>query len=284
MKLEKEILKFNLELVNLLINQGLNNNEIGKVLDIDSRRIGELLKHFNIHNANARYLKKINHNYFDIIDTEAKAYILGFIIGDGCINIEPKKRNSKIYSYTKRLSFCQSIDDFEIINKIKYEISPEANIKYLNNTKEALNRKPQVFLRINSKILIDKLIEYNIKPNKTKDIDFTFKWDIIPEQYKHHFIRGLIDSDGWLSINQSKYLILGFISTSLNFTKQLGDEISKNLNLKYNIVENKNKNMITYSLSFYIGKDFNIVKEYLYKDATIFLNRKFQKLTTTIPC
>ena len=32
------------------------------------------------------YKYKVNHNYFNLIDTEYKAYILGFIYADGCIS------------------------------------------------------------------------------------------------------------------------------------------------------------------------------------------------------
>ena len=43
-------------------------------------------------------LNKLNHSYFDVIDTEYKAYILGFIFADGCIvdNFNGRQKSLRI--------------------------------------------------------------------------------------------------------------------------------------------------------------------------------------------
>ena len=58
---------------------------------------------------------KINEEFFDNIDSEEKAYLLGFFIADGCMQKEEKKRNGEIYSYSYRFTLNNSIDDLEII-------------------------------------------------------------------------------------------------------------------------------------------------------------------------
>ena len=50
---------------------------------------------------------KNNDTYFDEIDSAEKAYILGFLIADGCIRLE-KRKNGNI---SKRICFSNSILD-----------------------------------------------------------------------------------------------------------------------------------------------------------------------------
>lgn len=49
----------------------------------------------------------INDTFFDVIDSELKAYALGFLVADGCIKHE--KRANGNFSY--RVAFNNSIDD-----------------------------------------------------------------------------------------------------------------------------------------------------------------------------
>ena len=71
-------------------------------------------------NSNRKH--DFNQEFFDIIDTEEKAYILGFIYADGCNNRHPS---------TGELSIAQMERDIDILLKIKkamdstYPISEE---------------------------------------------------------------------------------------------------------------------------------------------------------------
>lgn len=275
-KFQKYLEKFDkTEIINL-INEGLNISEISTIVDIPYRRLGDMLAYFKIKNPNARHQKHVKHDFFDNIDSEEKSYFLGFILADGCVILEPKKKNGKIYSYAKRLCFCNSINDEEILKKMRDAVSPESTLKVTHNAKGATNRKPQINLRISSCQIINSLIEKNIKPNKTQDINFEFDFSIIPEELTHHFIRGFFDGDGHYS-NSSKSL--RFISTSLFFMNQISDIFkSKIPGIKTSIRTSQNKNMITYTLILNGGYGKHIeMFNYLYKDATIFLSRKYNK-------
>ena len=277
MSISKNLDKFNVKKVKELIEKGYNNTQLGIELNIPGRRITDLLKHYNIENKNRRYIKNINHDYFNNIDNENKAYILGFLLADGCVLIEPKKKNGKIYSYSKRITFCNSISDYEIIEKIKNEISQDSIIKIIQNDKGAVNRQPQCILRINSCEMVDKLISINIKPRKTYDLDFEFDFSIIPENLIRHFIRGFFDGDGW--ITSKKYKQLGFVATSLKFTIQLQKYFNNHFpEISSNISTYQNKNMKTYSLVLNLSgtKSVDIFKHF-YNDSNIFLTRKYKK-------
>jgi intein/homing endonuclease len=281
MKFQKHIEKFDKQKIKNLSEEGLNHSKIAKHLNIPEKVFSEMVRYFNIKTVSKKSTKKVNHNYFKQINNENKAYILGFLIADGCVSIEPKKRNNVIYSYSKRIIFVNSIDDLESISFIKNEISPESKISNSHNKKGALNRKPQLSLKINSSEIVDDLIKMNINPRKTQDVNFKFDFNFIKKECIRHFIRGFFDGDGWISINQNRYYILGFVFTSFDFANQIKNIIEKELNIKGSIQEYQCKNMKTYNLSFYLGTKENQslqkVFNYLYDNSNIFLSRKKNK-------
>ena len=64
--------------------------------------------------------------------------------------------------------------------------------------------------QINSYELIEYLKQYNIYQNKSKT--FVIPEDKIPEEYKMDYIRGLIDGDGSIRINNHQQITLEFCS------------------------------------------------------------------------
>lgn len=222
---------------------------------------------------------KYNHNdnYFKIIDTEEKAYILGFIIADGSID-----RTIRGNCITNRLGFSNSIDDLEIIEKIRNEISPES-ILYKRNCKiGAKNRKEQVNLRITSFQLCEDLINlYDIVPRKTFHSNFKIDFSRIPEIFIRDFIRGFFDGDGSVSFYKAKtglYFNFSFIFNSKPFAEQINNIFENKFNIKTVYREIIGKTCIYYCTRFnYYNKRTVRIKEiynYLYKDATIYLKRK----------
>lgn len=101
--------------------------------------------------------KEHRSDYFKVIDSEVKAYILGYLVADGSIEESVRKdRPSK----SVRLRFgCISEDD-EIIRLIQREIAPNNNLRYYQP--KAQNRKPTTILQICDKELVNDLRTYTI--------------------------------------------------------------------------------------------------------------------------
>lgn len=238
-----------------------------------------MLKYYNINVPNAGYLIQHNHSFFNTVDSEDKAYILGFVLADGCVSIEPKKKNGNIYSHTKRLAFCNSIDDLEIISLIQQKLSPNVKILHFHNTKGARNRKPQISYKVNSKEIVDDLIRMGITPRKTYDINFTFNFDHVNDNLVHHFIRGFFDGDGTFNKKGKSFQL---ITTSLLFADQLQKMFQKILpHISSSIRTTQGKNMKYYTLILNCGRNKYIdLFNYLYDDATIFLSRKHEKFVS----
>lgn len=225
----------------------------------------------------ARRLTNVHDNYFNIIDTEKKAYILGFLIGDGSICLK-----------SNRLSISNSEDDLEVLEIIKSEISPESEIFRKNNQTGVKFRKPQVLWRLVSKEIINTLINtYNILPNKTNHSDFEFPIEKIPNEFIWSFIRGFFDADGNISYsvenNNIKQFNFSFVFTSEKFANQIAEIFENHLNLKRTLRLIVTKNGFnTYQLRFHcpnrqryneIEKIYNL----FYKNSTCFLTRKKTK-------
>lgn len=181
----------NLEILKEFIKQGKTLKELGEYYNVHSSSIGRALRKLGIeYNLQVRKIVKVN-NMFNTIDTELKAYLLGFFAADGCV-------------YDKfRFGLCVAEQDRYIINLFKDSIAPDSYIKETQNSKGAKNRQKQLFLRISSEEIVSDFKKYGLEERKT------YKPYVIPElenYLKWHFIRGYFDGDGHLGIKtRTKY-------------------------------------------------------------------------------
>lgn len=216
--------------------------------------------------------KEHNSSYFKEINSETKAYILGYIVADGSIEESNRKdRPSKLV----RLRFgCVSEDD-EILRLIQRELAPNNNLRFYQPKG---NRKQVTILQICDKELTSDLIDlYDIRPRKTFHSNFQFP--NIPQQYKRDFIRGFIDGDG--SIGRHHF---SMICNSEIFAKQIRDEFLFAIpELKWHIYKENRKFTNYWSLHFNMNlKTAPLIYEYLYKDASNYLIRKKELLNTVL--
>jgi len=235
-----------------------------------------------------KYRFKVNDDFFDNIDSEIKAYLLGFFLADGCIDGSIGKGKNK----TNRITINQSMDDLEVVKMFEKYICLESEIKYKNSQLGAKFRKPQCYLRWTSEHMTKTLEEkYNIHERKSHFNDFIFPFENIPKEMYRHFIRGFFDGDG--SVDFAKTITLNgiettrfqysFICNSSLFAKQLGDIICKITDgVKSTIRQINGKTTNWWVLRFNTSRIRSLEKrfafyEYLYKDSEFYLSRKKQK-------
>ena len=256
-----------------LREQGMSYNNIAKELKKDKRTVSYYLKEagygpnekyqrFNQKQPNKKY---VNENYFEVIDTEHKAYWLGFLYADGCVSTD---------RYTVDLGLKE--DDYEHLLKFKEDIESEHNI---SKRKKEMNGK--VFysyrLSIDREKLKNDLIDKGCYPNKTKILAYP-TIDQVPLHLQHHFIRGYFDGDGCItSINNSKNIKIEIIGTN-EFLNGLVTYFG--LNENQNIYTFNHTDVKRFSKSGYFA--FNIMN-ILYRDATIYLDRKYQRFLEYLP-
>lgn len=216
------------------------------------------------------YTKKYitNEKFFDIIDTEDKAYMLGFLYADG---------NNYVKNNNYEISIKLQAQDKLILEKFKTLISPQSNLKIIID-KKTLNS--HYLLKINSKILSHQLSELGCVPNKS--LILTFPELIINSELKKHFIRGYFDGDGSLynkKPTKTGYINYGFSITSTNqFCLYIKQYLKNILNIHCSIkLSCPLKNKITTTIS--VGGNLQVIKllNWLYKDSNIHMERKHKK-------
>jgi hypothetical protein len=197
-------------------SEGKSLKEICTIVGFYPDKISKFLKANGLRPSHNNKTKWVDEHFFDTIDSEEKAYILGYFIADGCVREEYDKRNG---GTRYRLCFSNSCDDEEIILKIHDRICPYNKIMHIHRTSGAKNRKPQLQLQWTSRGMTNNLMEnFGVRPSKTYDVEYAFPFEKIDRKYHRDFIRGFIDGDGTLSKEDIR-----FVFNSPVFAKQIID-------------------------------------------------------------
>lgn len=262
---------FDPELATKLMLEGKNQEEIGMALGgIPKQRISDLFKQFGI--KFVRRTMPINDFYFDEIDSEDKAYLLGFLIADGCIR-EEKRKNGNI-SY--RICFSNSVEDKEAIELLHSQICSKASLTIDNQSTTHTTRKDRYTLQWTSPHMVDVLMnKYKIMPHKTYDSEFSIPEGVIPENMWRHLIRGFFDGDGHCGPYE-----ISFIFTSIPFMNQIL-RYFKDFNIK--IYEVQGKTMTYYKVVVHGGKKIiSFTKDFFYTNSKYYLKRKYVQFNTEV--
>lgn len=202
-----------------------------------------------------KYKVNFNRSAFNKIETEEDAYILGFILADGYINEE---RNC--------LSIKLKQTDEDILIKINNYLGYEGNIKYGYHT---ITKNKFCYICYNSKELIQNLKKYGIFQGKsTKEIPYKD----IQNNLSKHYIRGIIDGDGYIMKNKIRIGLCGSKEVLEFVFYYLKNNVELNLRKSKYITYDKTSNL--YRLSFEGDNALKII-DYLYTDSKIYLNRKY---------
>ena len=229
---------------------------ICKEFHIGRHTLSIKLKELNIPVINYQNETKFNEHIFDIIDTEEKAYWLGFIFADGYISTE---------DYHFELSLKAS--DIEHLNKFNIFMEHKDKIVKISDAKcnDKICKRCRWY--IVNKHLWNTLNDLGCTPCKS----LTLKFPNIDKLLVKHFIRGYIDGDGCLSYcdKNHKHCTLSILGTE-NFLTG----IKENLPCKYDYKIQRRNNI--YILTMHGINAFDIIK-YLYTDSKIYLDRKYNK-------
>jgi dUTPase len=188
---------------------------------------------------------------FDNIDSNEKAYLLGWIASDG--NISKSGFTISIRDYDK--------DVLEKINRVLF----------LNELSIYESKNNMVSLTVNSQNIAKKLIEIFkmtdlVKENNSYKKSYIIKFPDIEEKYLYYFIRGVFEGDGHFRYTKT-HPVCGITSSSIDFL----EEIVKRCDLKCNI------NNILFEISGNSALDFlnKVYKNVALKNEVLFMDRKY---------
>lgn len=202
----------------------------------------------------------LNENYFDIIDTEEKAYILGILYADG-------------YNNTKRTNISISLKeaDKEILERLSLAVGSNRPLSY--RVSRNTNHCNQYTFCISSKHISSRLSELGCIRAKSTILTFP-EW--INSELVRHFIRGYFDGDGCIHIGK-RQTVVNLTGTSSLITA-IQDILIKEIRLKKTKLQgNKRGNNSILTMQYSGRLQAKRIAEWLYKDSSIYLQRKFDK-------
>lgn len=251
---------------------------ISKKYGINQKTLSKYLKLKGIPIKNIRNSSNFNTRFFQNIDTEEKAYWLGFMYADGWVSssgntiglgislkdIDHLKKYNQALNYKKGLNVTET-----------HQFGDKTNHK---------NKNGEIMYMVSTQISNDDLrsdlINAGCIPNKSLVLKFP-DINIFKESDKYskeeliiHFIRGYFDGDGSLGLYQhSKTNINKEESLMFVGTKQFLENVQKYLGNGF-LIHKSNCNLATYRLSYSTQKAFNVAHK-LYNNATVYLKRKY---------
>lgn len=264
--------------INLIVEYYFKNNyslnKIAKIIGgVSYTTIGNHLKRHGYklnnktHNGNNRK-HNINNSFFKEIDNKNKAYILGLIISDGCINNEYK------------LTFTSK--DVELVEIFKRELKSEHKLsKYEVYDKRTNKTYTRYSLQIASKEIVNDLKNIGIYSKKS----FDCKMPNIPENLFWHFLRGIFDGDG--SVSKEKKNKIGRLRFQIIGSEYLIEDLKKYFNYyglsntKISITKYHNNTNNIVNILYYSYNDLSIIKSKMYEDSEgLRLTRKYDLFQT----
>ncbi len=204
--------------------------------------------------------KKYNENYFQVIDSEDRAYFLGLIYADGCII-----NDSKNFRY--RLVLKLHTKDKHILEEFINCIGGEMSV-WINGQRDMCE------IGFSGKKIISDLESIGLIQNKT----FSLKYPKIEEGLERHFLRGYFDGDGCIRKNMDKRDNsqrgdLRIVGGSINFLEKMNQRMNYLFGVNQNkLYGPKNKQ---YKFIGWAGMtDIEKIYEGFYIDSNLFLQRK----------
>jgi hypothetical protein len=200
----------------------------------------------------------LNEHFFDKIDTEEKAYLLGFLYADG-------------YNHTdvSAVKINLAAKDKNMVYKIRDSLESNHPISIIKRSEDSRYMTQDVYrLVITNKNLSENLAKHGCVRAKTFKLTFP-RW--INKTLKRHFIRGYFDGDGSIC-----GYIVNMVSTE-KFITEVRNIFMEEIGLPFVKINDyyarkSNSNIMTLA---YTGWNSTAkLYEYFYRDAHIYLNRK----------
>lgn len=265
----KEKLERNKKIISLY-KAGFSFSQIAKRMNISSSGVKLILKTFNIdirpqhmkgHSKGTTKNRKyfFNLDFFSRIDTEEKAYWLGFLYADGYVN------------YNGLINISLQERDKGHLEKFKKSIQANnTNLKYSIKTKS-------FSLSIRSVKTASDLIRLGCKQKKSLILKFPTE-EQVPCTLINHFMRGYFDGDGCICITNLKSPTFSVLGTK-DFLDKFEEIMDKNIsNHRYHKRIHKDSwKQNTEEISRGGRNQLLKIMQFLYKDSTIYLERKYDK-------
>ena len=240
-----------------MYTSGMSVHKIADLTPFNHDTIHNRLKEWDVKLRRPAHLAKysVRHDAFSGALGEYGEYFLGFLAADGCVSKQKGQFSTILVS-----------KDMDILEKFREFVNPDKD-------KPIYDNKDGTFtFQITSEQIGNDLIRYGITPRKSLSIEIS-DYTLLSSR---HFWRGYVDGDGSLSADPT---YVGLFSGCKNIIDSFLDFLETN-NIDRNsvyLIQNK------YYSCRYAGKRSLPVIELLYKNADVYLNRKYEIAKVVMP-
>jgi hypothetical protein len=250
-----------------MFNDNMLLKDIAKQYNCSISLIRYILQTMNVQQRKTNQNRRVyafDENYFDSIDTPDKAYILGIFASDGC--------NMERYGY---FSIGLQERDKDVLEKIQTRIGSNHPLYFRDkelckpsmiNGKVVKQSQNAWILQIGNQHACEMLAKHGIMENKTHALQFP---DWMDDALLSHYIRGYMDGDGSISRTKNKSAVrfYGRCEFLLGIQNVLKDKLNITMKIKpHNSI---------YELYTQTKQECCDILDYLYKNATLYMDRKY---------
>jgi hypothetical protein len=203
-------------------------------------------------------LDKTYYDIFETIDTEEKAYWLGFLFADGYVS-----------GTRHAVALDLQLKDKEHLMKFKSFLNSHVNI-----TEDSFRCR----MTITNKKFKEDLIKLGCTPKKSLSLIFP----VIPDYLLKHFIRGYFDGDGSITrnIKEGIWNNASIGGGSKAFMEELKKIIIDKAKIAIPQLYKRSEHSFWYII--FSGDKFVNFVNYMYKDCNIYLDRKMDRVKNSI--
>ena len=243
-----------------LYESGESAESIGKIYGCYDTTILDLLNRNDVKTERRREFhnfKKydVNEEFFDIINSESKAYWLGFLLADGHVSTDGK------------IILALQSRDYDHLEKFRDAVSSNHPIHYREED-------DAYFLNIGSRRMKESLYRKGFHNQKSLGFDVPKVVSEVPYDLENHFIRGYFDGDGSVGIyKQTHYPDKPMYNFSIMGIKPFLDYISGVAGI-YSQIKYDDRTQNMHFLVTRSKKNIMKYKDFMYRDANIFMDRK----------
>lgn len=203
----------------------------------------------------------LNKDFFSNIDSDLKAYFLGFIAADGCIL---EKNNDR-----HMLSIGIHLKDIELLEKLKEVLGSTHTIGFKKSTNS-------VFLNLSEPRILEDLLTFGIHPRKSLSLENLIPK--VPKPLQYAYVCGLMDGDGSIGCysrprGSSVYTSVSLVG-NINVILGVRDWLLNTLGIKVYLRKDKRSSNEVWSLAFTSKSDVLKFYKEVYIKTSFKLTRK----------
>lgn len=256
-----------------LYSQGYSQSKIARYYNVSNVCIERIFQ--KTKTATRKFSLFKDETFFEMINSEEKAYFLGLIYADGFVS-------------SSKGSFGISLqeEDKYLIDQLKESLKFAGSVKNVGRKKP--HHKDRFRIDVSSIKMLGDLSKLGVVDKKSLILRFPTE-ELVPIEFMPHFLRGVFDGDGSISIKTYNRKRDGKISlsldTSITSSQDFCNGLEQFLNnqLKINVNNRCDGRSKAHSIKI-SHRQALIFLDFIYKDFSkhLYMKRKFEKFIKII--